>query len=238
MNKIEVYNSVVRITRESGQGLSGRILRFKSSEFGDFLDELIEEGKLDSYVESFSYMPNEEWIVPKGCYNSIKDDREGANGALTFIRMYLNREDLGLNTKISDVITKPDFMKRYSEWLTKNEKALIDLVNMKEIEYTPDELKENEIKWIKTRGWYSDNLSVFECYEKSSNSSSIKNDSDLIGKLTEIIKLCKDIPKYKDDVEKHKLELKEMNSGVKIRKNVNNWLQSQKQDEKIQNIVK
>jgi len=182
-------------------------------------------------------MPNEEWIVPKGCYNAIKDEREGANGALTFIRMYLNRDDLGLNTKISDVIKKPDFMKRYSDWLTKNEKALIDLVNLKELDYTPDVLNEKEIEWLKSRNWYTDNLTVSECYKESSGLSASKNDNDIIDSLSKLIKLCERDSRYKDDVEKYKLELEDEKKCLKYRRQVNNWLQSQKQDEKIQNII-
>jgi hypothetical protein len=53
MEKIEVLNSIINITKKSGQGLSLSIIRHSSIECANLVEELIKEGK-DSVTKNLN----------------------------------------------------------------------------------------------------------------------------------------------------------------------------------------
>ena len=119
MNKQEFYNAVVEIYKKTGQGVPGFVrTRLDPS----VIDELISEGKLKIVETKYNYLPNDEWICLTNVYcveEEIKDMR-----VLSFMRVYLNIDDLGLGLKLNDVLSNENFMKEYNIWLEKNKEQL------------------------------------------------------------------------------------------------------------------
>ena len=239
MEKTEMLNKIIHLTKETGQGLALSIIRAKSSEYAKLVDELIDEGKADIYVKSFSFLPSDEWVVPAGCYFAIKDDDTNHPGALIFIRMYLGKEDLGIGVKISNILKNVDTMELYTKWLRDNEKQLIDLTNMQEIEFIPNQLDEDTNNWIKEKTWYINNDTIESCLDQSEKVLKDDGDNsqlDLYEQLIPLYNSNKD--KYSNEIEEAKIDIKKLKENIKYRKITNKWLQNQTQTDKIQTIIK
>lgn len=231
MNKLEMYNSIVKMTVETGQGLAGTIVRNASHEYSLLLDELLEDGLIDRYIKSYSLLPSDEWIVPKGCYIAIKDNDNEHPHALSFIRFYLGvKDDLSIHIKQS-----VPFMENYIKWLKDNEQGLIDLVNLKELDYLTIELSEKDIKWVQSKQWYINNESVSTCYDESVKKLVKDNKINDVNK--QMLDLCKNISKYKEKTIELKEEIRKHEKFGRIRKHVNDWLWIQDQSLSIQDII-
>ena len=237
MEKIEMLNSIINITKKNGQGLALTIIRAKSSEYAEFVDELIKEGKVDIYVKTYSFFPSDEWVVPAGCYFAIKDDDTEHPGALIFMKMYLGIEDLGLGgVKIFEILKKVDYMERYTKWLKDNEKQLIDLINMKEVEFIPNQLDDNTKNWIKSKKWYTNNDTIKSCFEQSLKAENDdKQKLDLYLELNPLYKL--DRVKYSKEIYDTDEKIENIKDEMKNRNIVNKWFRSQTQTDKIQTLI-
>lgn len=174
MTKQEVYKAVIDIQKETGQGLSG-IVKISNSSFGEYLDELIEEGlvKACDTGGSLGHPESNIFYMPTKGYNLWED--EGTDGQynrhkgryLKNVRLYLGvigdeSVDMGnendtrnrkfLNPSAQDLIQNADFMVQYGEWLKRNEKALEEMKNLDDyydepiIEFSEDEVKHRQIK--------------------------------------------------------------------------------------------
>lgn len=230
MNKLEMYNSIVRVTVASGQGLAGSIIRRASLETGPLLDELLEDGLIERYVNSTG-----EWIVPTGCYMVFRDEVRYPN-ALTFVRLYLGITDLGLGTTPKDFLKNIPFMEKYMLWLRDNEQALIDLVNLKEMDYLSIDLDEKDIKWIKSKDWYEKNLTVTECH--SNSEKKLRKNIETININNKILKLCTEGgSKYRDKATEAKDEIEKLKKFNRTRKHINDWLLTQNQSLCIQDLI-
>lgn len=238
MEKTEMLNSIIKITKETGQGLALTIIRCASSEYAAFVDELIEEGKAELYTKHYSYLPSDEWVVPAGCYFAMKDEDTHHPGALTFIRMYLGIDDLGLGVKPIDVLRNPFSMGKYTEWLNDNEKQLIDLVNMKEIEFTPNQLDDNTKNWIKDKTWYTNNDTVESCLNQSEKVSKDDGDKKQLDLYDQLMPLYNtDKSRFVKEIEDSKIDIEKLKENIKHRNKVNNWLKTQTQTDKIQTLI-
>jgi len=236
-----MLNKIIHLTKETGQGLALSIIRAKSSEYAKLVDELIEEGKADIYVKSFSFLPSDEWVVPAGCYFAIKDDDTTHPGALIFIRMYLGKEDLGIGVKISDMLKNVGNMERYTKWLKDNENKLIDLTNMKEVELTSEQFQidDDTKKWITQKTWYINNDDVKTCLIQSTKMLNDGNDKSQLDLYNELMPLYNsDKERFHKEIEDSKKKIKEIKDSIKYRKITNKWLQNQTQTDKIQTIIK
>ena len=58
MNKAEFLNAVINMTRDTGQGAPGALLRAKG--LGNLIDELIKEKKITSTVSNYNHLPDDE----------------------------------------------------------------------------------------------------------------------------------------------------------------------------------
>ena len=127
MRKEEFYNIVVDIYKKTGQGLAGFVTLKTGREA---LDELVAEGKLKTYVNHYSYLPDDEWICLTGVYCAEEDMQNGEGRALTFIRRYLNiPNDSGIEKKIQEYLDanpkeKEKLDNDYNTWLNKNKELL------------------------------------------------------------------------------------------------------------------
>lgn len=232
MTKIELLNKIITITRKTGQGLAGRIIRHSSREMSILLDELIEENLIYAHMERFSTLPDEEWLFPIGCYNLFGDSDKRA---LTFMRLYLGHDDLGLNVKPIQVLGNVDFMKGYVEWLERNEKSLLDMVNMKDVEDTSDLLSEKEVKWVKKRKWFIENWEISKCLRTSSQTDLDNEQISINERLLVLYNTNKE--KYKDKIDESKSDILKIKAGMKMRARINRWLESQDPKAKIQEVL-
>ncbi len=181
-SKSEFYKSLIDIHKKCGQGLSG-IVRVKSSLLGQYLDELIEEGlvKCCDTGGSLGHPESNRFYCPTKGY-CVWDD-EGDFSALTCVRLYLNILDTEsvspIQPTITDVLRNPTFMETYSKWLSKNEKALKEMIELSDVypgidDSCSDNLSEKVVDYVKTRSWYKDNLTV-----ANSISQITKGDADI-----------------------------------------------------------
>jgi hypothetical protein len=244
MTKTELLNAIINITRETGQGLTGVLIRAKG--LGDIVDELIEEGKITSTIDRYNHLPDDEWLLPVGCYNMWKDDVYGKSGngwSLTFIRMYLGIDDLGLGMKPIDALKNVDLMKGYSKWLEQNGKGLIALVNLKDAkEENPKEIvfSKEELDWIETRGWYQKNDKVSEALKASLEKENSKDDEKEFQIHQELLSLYTSDDsyrkKYAKDIVVSEKFIADYPKLKKMRSKLNRWLESQPQTKKIQDV--
>jgi len=233
-----MLNSIIKLTKETGQGLALSIIRVASPEYGRLVDELIEEGKVDIHIKHYSMLPSDEWVVPAGCYFAIKDDETYHPGALIFMRMYLEIEDLGVGLKISKVLKDVHSMENYAKWLKDNEQKLIDLVNMKEIEFIPNQLDDNTKNWIKDKTWYKNNDTVESCLNLSEKVSKENGDNTQLDLYDQLMPLYNtDKSRFVKEIEDSKIDIEKLKENIKNRNKVNNWLKSQTQTDKIQTLI-
>ena len=200
----------------------------------ELIDELIADGLITSTTESYTHLPHDEWLLPTGCYNIWTDEK--FTNALSYIRLYLGADDLGLGVKPITAMRSPEYMKQYAEWLETNEQGLEDLRNLEEVVLDPSNLKfsEEETEWICGREWYKNNSTV----EKS-----LKDSIDAFGNYDELqeingklLRLYGSIPKYAEQAEKTKRNIELDKKHKAYRRRFNEWLATQEQTVQIQSV--
>ena len=260
ITKGEVYAGLIKIQKSSGQGLSGivRVLGEDAHLFRKYLDELIEEGLVECYDSggSLGHPESNRWYMPTKGYNLWKDGIKNGNSDISFIthvRLYLGAvehdeepeykdEDTRnkgrwLNPSAQVLIQNPDFMKSYSEWLVRNSEELEIMKNLDDFYDSPTiELSEDDINWIKSRGWYGKNKTVSNCLKSSING--FEQDLEKLSLTKQLINLYKsDMVKYKTELEKSQKDIDDINTGSLIRKRINRWLESLEGDKLIQECI-
>lgn len=131
MEKHELYNAIVSLQKETGQGLTG-IVKLKDSRIGPILDDLVKEGRLIKNDIGGSFGPPElnEFYTPSKGYNVWADKDAGGN-ALNFVRMYVgaleneSSSSEGINDFVNPTV--------YTEWLTKNKEELDIMMSLEEM---------------------------------------------------------------------------------------------------------
>lgn len=252
--KANVYKCIVDITKKTGQGLSG-IVKVKSLEIANWIDELIEEGLVEGCHTggSLGHPESNIFYIPTKGYNLWKDD--GTDGVyiqhkgryLTEIRYYLgilkeedDYEKDDVKNFTSPSMTRlgrnPKFMKSYAEWLDRNHKELEIMLNLDDY-YDEPEIKftEKEIEWLKSRNWFKENQTIKECYEASKNANSQK--SPLQKQLLTLYK-SDTSGKYAKEQEALEKEMEEDKNNEYTRKKVHKWFDTQKLTSKIQTAFK
>ncbi len=247
ITKSEVYKSLIKVQKESGQGLSG-IVKIKSQEYNHYLDELIQEGLVKACHTggTIGHPESNIFYMPTKGYNVWED--EGTDGEysrhkgryLHFVRLYLGAMDLKSDNPLSPGILSylqyPEAMKEYSDWLSRNDKALKEMLELDDFYNGIEEniqLTTDDINFIKAKYWYEKNNTIAKC---------LKDSIEGISSDDEIILLNKQlIPLYKTNLTKYRNELRQAEDEIENittrRKKVNKWLESQDQTAKIQSII-
>jgi hypothetical protein len=220
-NKSDIYNMVIDITKNTGQGMAGFV--FDRIQNGwNMVNELIEEGLLRKYVHTFpaTGMPPSIFVSLEdvGTYCVEKDEEENGNKhALSFMRYYLNIGDgteFNGKVKLSDVI---DYnMAKYKSWLMNNLEGLEAIKRLTNVELE-DSISVEVLEFIKSKEWYKNNETVE--VSLSTNKEQLKNREERVRLTKELIRLMTD-DKYKEDVIKHKIELEEDKGDIKHRERV------------------
>lgn len=246
MNKIEFYNAIVKTYKKTGQGVPTFIaLKLDPS----IVEELISEGLIKLVNgRKYNHLPNDEFLCLTKGY-CVEEDTE-IPSALSCIRLYLGIDpiiELG-NSKlsISDALKNSDFMNQYATWLKKNEKSLKEMETIDVIESLgeeSDEIPNDVIDYIKTRGWYKSNENVSNCLveltigdNKLTEKESITN--QLIGLYDQLMfkngKTPEGISKkkeYENDIISYKNE-------KKIRTKIRTYLLKQNKNSLIKDLIK
>lgn len=262
ITKAEVYAGLIKIQKSSGQGLSGivTVLGGDAYLFRKYLDELIEEGLVECHDGggSLGHPESNRWYMPTKGYNLWKDGIENGSrhsdiSFLTHVRLYLGAvehddepeykdEDTRnkgrwLNPSAQVLIQNPDFMKSYSEWLERNSEELEIMKNLDDFYDTPTiELSEDDINWIKSRGWYEKNKSISNCLKSSIKGS--EQDLERLSLTKQLVDLYKKSgDKYKDDLKNALKEIEDHDNNTLRRKRINRWLENLDSDKLIQECI-
>lgn len=257
MTKAEVYKAVIDIQKSSGQGLTGivTVMGANSSYLRKYLDELIEEGLVECFNDrsSIGHPESSKWYMPTKGYNLWKDGVENEvneNAYLTYVRFYLGQIDLDdepedrenlakwLKPSAQLLIQDPNFIKGYSKWLERNKEQLDIMTSLDDFYDAPTiEFSNEETEWIKSRGWYEDNLTISECLEKSIEA--IDGDKERLKLTKELISLYKRSGKdeYKSELEKANKEVEDFDKNFFKRKKLNKWLENLDSNKSIQECI-
>jgi predicted DNA-binding protein YlxM (UPF0122 family) len=260
--KAEFYKTLIDIHKKHGQGLSG-IVCAQSSLLKGYTDELIEEGliKCCDTGGSLGHPESNRFYCPtKGyCVWDDMSDKSIARNSLTCVRFYLgalepdspSRTDMqrALFPSLNDLIREPYFMEKYAEWLKKNDESLKEMLNLSdEYNVSETELSDDSIKYLKTRSWYKDNLTVSKCIkELISGDSSVDEGISLTKrilalqedklKLYETKKDKKGVEESQKEIEDSKKELENYKLAKKLRPKIKVYLQSQDQKITIKELI-
>lgn len=213
MTKQELLNNIIEITKNTGQGLSGVVGKM-NSEIQMLLDSLVKDGYITVHEQSFRTLPDDTWYMPKGCYNMWAENEP--HRVLTFVRMYLGADDLGLGVQIKDLITDVEFITDYAQWLNKNFKALQKMQELKPIilkEKDGHPFSSEDLKVLKKISFYKNNNNIKECLELIDKR--IKDNQAVVTLIEQLIPLYEsNMTKYKEMYDKESTSLKKCNVEI------------------------
>lgn len=224
MNKAEFYNSVVKVYRETGQGVPG-FLRGRAVSERD-LNSLIEEGHLKSVVLSFSYLPDDETICLTKGYCVEAEITKRDTRALSYVRYYKGieqgLENIGGPTN-AQLGEDKEWLKGYNEWLDKNKSLLEEVIELMPEGKDSDFLSEKEKEYLRGRNWFKNNLTIRECL-KQSRQRTVK-EREIIETCDELIVLTRYSEKHKESYNNAVDTKTKAQGSVKIRERVEDFLQ-------------
>jgi hypothetical protein len=218
MTKEEIYNSAIEMYKKTGQGLPG----FITLKIGrDEIDELIEEGKLKSIKQHYSYLPDDEWLCLTGVYCVEEEMAKGNHRPLDFIRIYLGvKGNSGIDAKMKEFFDenpeeKLKYDNEYKEWLNTNKEILEKSFQIQKVEIpsTPSKTTINKelSEYIKDSNWYIDNYSVKEAEKNISKKLLLNGEiKGLYKRKLQMMSPFTDpqaVEKTKKDLEKTEFEL-------------------------------
>ena len=249
MNKQELYKSLIEIHKKGGKGLSG-IVKIDSYENEQSMDELIADGlvKACDTGGSIGHPESNIFYMPTVGYNVWED--QGVDGKynsrfngryLYFVRLYLNDLDAVTNSSMgityADLVQNPSTMKDYSDWLTRNDAALKEMLNLSEyIPFTEVSLSSDDIAWIKEKKWYTNNEKISECLKQSKQA--LIDNVDISRNIVNLYNKLIDIDEDTEKVKGYKKEIEKINNESNIRKYINKWLESLDQNITIKTALK
>ena len=249
MTKEEVYNIIVDVQKNTGQGLSGivKVMGDKSQYFSEHISTLVEEGLVTANDTggSLGHPESKMFYTPSKGYNVWDEEKSNSSQNLAFVRFYLgivedseeerDEDDMKrfLNPTAKERIQNLGFITRYAEWLGENEEGLIEMLNLEELVVVGVQLSDEDIEFIKERGWYKDDKPVKECVSLSKEKCDDYN--AIISVQEKLLVLYEDDPTYaqskKDAIEDIR-EIKE--ETLPQRKRVHDYLSQMDQSTPIQ----
>ncbi len=248
MTKAEVYNAIIDMAKKTGQGVPSFIERKVGS---DMIDELVEAGLIKRVKQSL----DDPWLCLTKGYCVESDMENGNRKALVFVKYYLGIKDVygglvlkfgtpelkkGLTTEIEIFESDINNMKEYQEWYDKNKILLEETQNMQHIGEIVTVLDDDFKEFIKSRGWYTDNLTVKECISQINDAND--NDSELIRLYESLVSIQERksllTNSQRTEVEETKKKLDVCKFNYKNRKKVLGLILKEKRDVSIQECLK
>lgn len=239
MNKIELYNTIVNITQETGQGLSGIVeIRMGTTYF----DELIDDGLIRKHetinkhlsddifyclTEGYSVEFDEKFSQP---YSFIREylgiEHEFIPGIEITVGQLLREEEeawftwMKSNMLSDDLITRKGFddtckeyQKKYYTWLLENQHDINIMMKVEKIDVVEKKLTETDIEWIKSRSWFKEKGDTLINLINNGNNTS----KEKISITNQLIGLYGDESKYEDDLKNDTANIKKYNKDIEIR---------------------
>jgi hypothetical protein len=234
MKKSEFYKKLIELYKSTGQGIPYGIL---PSNIKDIVDSLVKDGLVKLVTIHYSYLPNDVFVCLTGTY-CVEEDSDKAS--LTYMRIYLNVEDLGLNTKLSDVKKDPKYssiMKGYNEWLNKNKEELekVDTLDSDiSDEILVDQLSSDVLEYLKKLKCYRDNYSIQDSiYYIKDFLGNVRKQLELSNQLVSLYRIKKNYEK------KRELEdsIDELRSEISSLESISVFLGGSPKDSTIQDVI-
>lgn len=214
MNKREIYNGMVNVYKQSGQGVPKML--FES--FIDSINELISEGKIKEVTTVFNHLPNDHWY----CLTDVYCVEDYGHKTLGFMKLFLNVEE-------EDSMFKLEKDENYNNWLEENKeqlKKIKDLQHYNEVVNVVEPIKSNDslINTIRKYKSYKNNKSVDHL---------MNNCNERIGVNKQIISLAETgLAKYGKN--KYKEEIKNCESDIVKVNNMINFLDKFEKGKQLQ----
>lgn len=253
--KSEFYTKVINMYKQTGQGLSGIVfvMGAEASLFRAYMNEFIEEGLMVCCPDgtTIGHPEASKWYMPTKGYNVWTDEEPGERykgSNLQLIRFYLGvleldtepsieRENLAkyLNPSAQDLIQRPGFMSRYSEWLTKNHEALEEMKNLSNIYPGASlELDEAGKEYIKNLKKYKKNPTVSEVIKLLNDDLNI--DHKIVKTTEELVKVMKEAGRSEESIAESESEIKRYTKEMETIQRAIRFLQEQSPETKIQEL--
>jgi hypothetical protein len=233
--KEQLLNDLINVTKSSGQGIPQFVI--DRGGWQDIADELIDEG----YVTVHKHKEHDPALIWY-CYNkvyNVEKDTYGFNGSMlyySFMRHYLRideDESKGVLPSNSEVVQAN--MDKYKEWLIENLEGLEAIKNLEEVTIGTELLDEQK-EYLKSRGWYKDNLTIKESLEKLIDRTQIIE--ELSHNTEKMIKLMGEHSKYDTEKKKYIKELEEYKFQLKARKKLYSIMDGEDSNIKVKEVFK
>ena len=232
MNKEELLNAIIDITKASGQGLTDIVIKMNPN-LKVHINALLEEGLIIENELKYNTLPDDVFYVPKDCYNVWKDEDFNA---LNYVRTYLDIHDLQ-----EELLKDSKYMGNYNVWLEKNKEELEKMVNLKKVDFPndtsktePNKLSPKALEFLKSRTWYKDNLTIIECLTESKEALDL--DKTILDKTENLIEIRRMRNSSEDriEIEKHLNALEELKPELELRREINHFLYALDPEKQIQ----
>jgi hypothetical protein len=182
--------------------------------------------------------------MPVGCYNLWEDPNP--NVALTFVRTYLEIDDLGLGCRLEDFLKDPGYMKDYKEWETKNLSELEKIRELKEVNLdslsigdstlNKTGLKETEILFIKGRNFWKRNLTIKTVREKIPVSIELRiKEIEIHKQLIPLYKM--NFARYSDSLKNTGEEISKLKIEIIALRKLDEFLKDKPKRERIKTLI-
>jgi hypothetical protein len=220
-NKTEFYNSLVQLTKNTGQGLQDIFATTVTNQ--ETIDELIEEGHIKSVTMYNSYLPDEIWYCLTGIYCVEETDKRSLGG-YSFMRHFFGFGDNGLpGSDITNADVVHANMDKYKQWVFDNMEGLEAIKRLEEKELNPTQMNDETIEFLKSKQWYVENLSISECLNKSKKKG--EDHIEVISINNKLLGLYGDDPKYGDDKVKALSDIEKFTKQGKMRRKFNSLME-------------
>lgn len=229
MTKEEVYETLIQVHKETGQGMCGIINKDPSAR--NHILELIDEGLIVKFTLSYSSIGDPEssnFYLSSSGYNVWEDGRKAGYDIeyISNIRIYLGFTDENEKHLVQDL----EFMKEYIVWLERNREQLEIMKKLSTVyKGTTTTLTSLEIAWIKPA---KPNITIKEYLE--SLDSYIKNQNKIIELCVKILELQED--KQEIEITEKKIELAKQE--LVTVKRIISYLSNQDSNKIIQDLLK
>lgn len=255
MTKTELYKSIIDITKKTGQGLSGtvKVLGNDSYVISKYMDELIKEGHVVACDTggSLGHPESNIFYMPSKGYNVWTDDGQSSDNYtsrhkgryLHYIRLYLgclsenehpDENTKWLNPTASMYLRHPEHMKKYAEWLERNQEALETMLNLDYIQFD-ENLNDNSIKYLKELDCYNNNKKCEDCLHYITKQLDLTRQT-LRARKDLIYLYKKEANKYSNELKKATSEYEEEKEELTILEDLHLYLRSSSREDMKTNI--
>lgn len=226
MTKSEVYSKVINAHKITGQGLPNITIKHTRPDVQNILDELVEEGSIRCTKIRILDEEHSFYYAKEG-YSTM----DNLDDLPSFMEIFLGvTEKIDNMNPITYYLRKPDYMRRYCDWLEKNKEQLDIMLNLDDYYNDETTFSEDEIKFFQSKSLIDYDKTIKECIKLCLEENG-KN-SEIISISNKLIKLYNEVNYPKEEIEKAKNDIKDHEIKYKLIKKLILYLKSLKPDNK------